>query len=96
MHVIFYYSLQLRVMEHRYSLISFTVLQYTSCFVKDFDDMTDEEQLAMALHMSLQSDSQAMETEDVDGEQQPGTSQEANSEAQEFDELAENREFLQV
>ena len=67
--------------------------------VKEYDDMTDEEQLAMALQMSMQSDAQAMETDGVDAEQQPGTSQEANSESQEnaeFDELAENREFLQV
>ena len=65
-----------------------------------FDDMTDEEQLAMALQMSLQSEAQAMETDDVDGGQQPSTtSKEENNEAQEnaeFDELAQNREFLQV
>lgn len=63
-----------------------------------FDDMTDEEQLAMALQMSLQSEAQAMETDDVDGGQQPSTSKEENNEAQEnaeFDELAQNREFLQ-
>ena len=66
---------------------------------ESYEDMTDEEQLALALQMSLQADAQAMETDDVDAEQQPGTSQEANSEFQEnaeFDELAENREFLQV
>ena len=56
--------------------------------------MTDEEQLAMALQMSLQSESRAMETDDVNAEQQPGTSQAENNE--EFDELAQNREFLQV
>ena len=61
--------------------------------------MTDEEQLAMALQMSMQSDAQAMETDNIDAEQQPGASEEANSESQEnaeFEELAENREFLQV
>lgn len=60
-----------------------------------YEEMTDDEQLAMALQMSLQSDSQAMET-DGGG---PGTSQQANAEAQEdteFEELAENREFLKV
>lgn len=64
-----------------------------------YDEMTDEEQLAMALQMSMQSDAQAMETDNTDAEQQPSTSQEANSESQEnaeFEELAENREFLQV
>lgn len=69
-------------------------------FVKDgYDDLTDEQQLAMALQMSLQAESQAMETDDIDTDQQPGTSQEANTESQEnaeFDALAENREFLQV
>ena len=65
-------------------------------FVKDYDDMTDEEQLAMALQMSMQSDAQAMETDNVDAEQQSGTSQEVNEENAEFEELAENREFLQV
>lgn len=67
--------------------------------LKEFDDMTDEEQLAMALQMSLQSEAQAMETDDVDAGQQPSTSQAGNNEAQEnaeFDELAQNREFLQV
>ena len=40
-----------------------------------------------------------METDDVDAGQQPSTSKEENNEAQEnaeFDELAQNREFLQV
>lgn len=80
-----------------------SILCCTVCIlfvVKEYlDSMTDEEQLAMALQMSMQSDAQAMETDDVDTVEQPGTSQEGNSESQEnaeFEELAENREFLQV
>ena len=74
---------------------NYIVIMLKECF----DDMTDEEQLAMALQMSLQSEAQAMETDDVDAGQQPSTSKEENNEAQEnaeFDELAQNREFLQV
>jgi len=65
-------------------------------FVKEYlDDMTDEEQLAMALQMSLQAESQEMETDDIDTGG-PGPSQDANSESQEFDKLAEDPEFLEV
>lgn len=79
---------------------SIYVTMELTVFVKEYlDDMTDEEQLAMALQMSLQSDAQAMETDSTDAGQQPGTSQEANSESlgnSEIEQLAENREFLQV
>lgn len=63
--------------------------------VKEYLNMTDEEQLAMALQMSLQAESQDMETDDIDAGE-PGPSQEANSESREFEELAEDPEFLEV
>ena len=66
--------------------------------VKEYlDEMTDDEQLAMALQMSLQAGGQAMETDDVDTGEQPGTSQQADAESEEnAEQLAKNREFLQV
>ena len=79
--------------------MAFWYMQHKYFIVKGYyDDMTDEEQLAMALQMSLQAESQDMET-DGNTVEEPSTSQEASGESQEnaeFDELAENREFLQV
>ena len=60
--------------------------------------MTDEEQLALALEMSMQGDVQEMETDSAGASSsaQKTTSEPASQENPEFDELAENQEFLEV
>ncbi|XP_065919582.1 26S proteasome non-ATPase regulatory subunit 4-like [Dysidea avara] len=65
---------------------------------QDFsDNMTDEEQLALALEMSMQGDVQEMETDSAGASSsaQKTTSEPASQENPEFDELAENQEFLE-
>ena len=81
----------------RYFMFTVVVLCLLFVVKEYLDEMTDDEQLAMALQMSLQADGQAMETDDVDTGGQPGTSQQAEAESEEnAEELAKNREFLQV
>ena len=58
--------------------------------------MTDEEQLALALQMSMQADVQEMETDSAAMSTSAQASSEPTQENAEFDELAENQEFLEV
>jgi len=60
--------------------------------------MTDEEQLALALQMSMQTDIQEMETDSAAAttSAQETANEAASQENTDFDELAENQEFLEV